>query len=71
MLSIIGATGQEPLHEDAVFIQVLNREGMVRAWPFEQLLKVVRGTRGGLLTNLAVGSATSEPSHRRLFFFLL
>ena len=29
---------------------------MVRAWPFEQLLKVVQGTLGGLLTPLAVGS---------------
>ena len=29
---------------------------MVQAWPFEQLLKVVRGTLGGLLTPLAVGN---------------
>ena len=35
---------------------MLDREGMVRAWPFEQLLKVVRGTLGGLPTPLAVGS---------------
>jgi len=27
---------------------------MVRAWPFEQLLEVVRGTLGGLPTPLAV-----------------
>ena len=35
---------------------MLDGESMVRAWPFEQLLKVVRGTLGGLLTPLAVGS---------------
>ena len=29
---------------------------MVRAWPFEQLLKVVRGTLGGLSTPFAVDS---------------
>ena len=29
---------------------------MVRAWPFEQLLEVVHGTLGRLLTPLAVGS---------------
>ena len=29
---------------------------MVRAWPFKHLLKVVRGTLGGLLTPLAVDS---------------
>ena len=29
---------------------------MVRAWPFEQLLEVVRGTLGGLPTPFAVGS---------------
>ena len=28
---------------------------MVRAWPFERLLEVVRGTLSGLLTPLAVG----------------
>ena len=35
---------------------MLDGEGMVRAWPFEQLLEVVRGTLGGLSTPLAVGS---------------
>ena len=29
---------------------------MVQAWPFEWLLKVVRGTLDGLLTPVAVGS---------------
>ena len=29
---------------------------MVRVWPFEQLLEVVWGTLGGLLTPLVVGS---------------
>ena len=38
---------------------------MVQAWPFEQLLEVVRGTLGGLLTPFAVGSG------RRCLFFLL
>ena len=33
---------------------MLHVEGMVRAWPFEQLLEVVRGTLGGLSTPLAV-----------------
>ena len=28
---------------------------MIRAWPFEQLLEVVQGTLGRLLTPLAVG----------------
>ena len=28
---------------------------MVQAWPFEQLLEVVQGTLGGLLTPLAIG----------------
>ena len=31
-------------------------ESMVQAWPFEQLLNVVRGTLGGHLTPLAIGS---------------
>ena len=35
---------------------MLDGESMVRAWPFEQLLEVVWGTLGGLLTPLAVGS---------------
>ena len=33
---------------------MLDGEGMVRAWPFEQLLEVVQGTLSGLLTPLAV-----------------
>ena len=32
---------------------MLSGESMVRAWPFDQLLKVVRGTLHGLLTSLA------------------
>ena len=44
---------------------------MVRAWPFEQLLEVVRGTLSGLLTPLRSAVATSEPSRRCLFFCLL
>jgi len=35
---------------------MLDGEGMVWAWTFEQLLKVVWGTLGGLLTPFAVGS---------------
>ena len=50
---------------------MLDGESMVRVWPFEQLLKVVRGTLGGLLTTLRSVVATSEPSRRYLFFFLL
>ena len=39
---------------------------MVRAWPFEQLLKVVRGTLGELPTPLAVDSG-----HERALALLL
>ena len=35
---------------------MLDGERMVLAWPFEQLLEVVWGTLGGLLTPLMVGS---------------
>ena len=35
---------------------MLNGEGMVRAWPLEQLLEVVQGTLRGLPTPLVVGS---------------
>ena len=34
---------------------MLDGDGMVRAWTFEQLLEVVRGTLGGLSTPLMVG----------------
>ena len=44
---------------------------MVQVWPFEQLLEVVRGTLGGLSPPLRSAVATSEPSRRCLFFFLL
>ena len=33
---------------------------MVRAWPFEQLLEVDRGTLGGLLTPLMVSSCHEQ-----------
>ena len=56
MLPLVGAFGQEPLHEDAVFVEMLNGEGMVWAWPFEQLLEVVQDTFYGIPTPLAVGS---------------
>ena len=39
---------------------------MVWAWPFEQLLKVVWGTLGGLLTPHAIGSG-----HERALALLL
>ena len=41
-------------------------ESIVWAWPFEQLLKVVWGTLGGLSTPLAVGSG-----HERALALLL
>ena len=44
---------------------------MVWASPFEQLLEVVLGILGELPTPLQSAVATSEPSHRYLFFFLL
>ena len=50
---------------------MLDGEGMIWAWPFEQLLEVVRGTLGGLSPPLRSAVATSEPSRRCLFFFLL
>ena len=50
MLRLVGASRQEPLHEDAVLVQVLDGESMVRTWSFEQLLEVVRGALSGLLT---------------------
>jgi len=43
MLPLVGASGQEPLHKDAIFVQVLDGESMVCTWPFEQLLEVARG----------------------------
>ena len=33
---------------------MLDGKGKVHAWPFEQLLEVVQGTLGGLLTPIAV-----------------
>ena len=33
---------------------------MVQAWPFEQLLEVVRGTLGGLPTPLVVGNGHEQ-----------
>ena len=39
---------------------MLDGESMVRAWPFEQLLEVVRGTLGGLLNPLVVGSGHEQ-----------
>ena len=55
MLPFVGAFGQELLHEGLVLVQMLDEEGMVRAWPLEQLLEVVRGALHGLLTALVVG----------------
>ena len=49
---------------------MLDGEGMVQTWPFEQLLEVVRGNLCELLTPLRLAVATSEPSRRCLFFFL-
>ena len=43
---------------------------MVWAWPFEQLLEVVRGTLHGLSTPLAVGGG-HEQAHASLPFLLL
>jgi len=55
VLPLVGASEQEPLQEVAVLVYVLDGERMVRAWPFEQLLEVVRGTLNGLPTPFAVG----------------
>ena len=55
MLPLVRAFGQEPLQENIVLVQVLDEEGMVRAWPFKQLLKVARGALRGLLAPCVVG----------------
>ena len=39
---------------------MLDGEGMVRAWPFEQLLEVVRGTLSGLSAPLAAGDGHEQ-----------
>jgi hypothetical protein len=41
LLPFLGATGRELLHEPVVVVCVFDRVGMIRAWPFEHLLKVV------------------------------
>ena len=70
MLPLVGAFGQEPLHKDAVFVHVLDRESMVWAWPFKQPLKVARGTLHGLLASLVVGVG-HERALTPLFVLLL
>ena len=55
VLPYVGAPRQEPLHEVIVLVQMLDGEGMVRAWPLEQLLEVVRSALRGLLTTPVVG----------------
>ena len=55
MLPLVRASGQEPLQKNVVLVQVLDGESMVRAWPFKQLLEVVRGVLRGLLAPCAVG----------------
>jgi hypothetical protein len=47
---------------------VLDGVGMVRAWPFEQLLEVVRGALCGHLLALSLRVATSEAPCRCFFF---
>ena len=50
---------------------MLDGEGMVRALPFEQLLKVVQGSLRGFPAPLRSAVAMSEPSRRYLFFLLM
>jgi len=47
MLPLVRASEQEPLQENAVLVHVLDRESMVRTWPFKQLLKVAWGPSVG------------------------
>ena len=47
MIPLVRASGQEPLQKNAVLVQVLDGEGMVRAWPFKQLLEVSWGALRG------------------------
>ena len=54
MFPLVRASGQEPLQNNIVLVQVLDGESKVRAWPFKQLLKVVQSTLRGLLAPLAV-----------------
>ena len=49
---------------------MLHVEGMVRAWPFEQLPEVVRGTFYGLLTLFVIGDG-HERALVPLFVLLL
>ena len=49
---------------------MLDGESMVRAWPFKQLLEVVRATFGGLLTLLAVGGGHERALAPLLVLFL-
>ena len=71
MLPLVGASRQEPLHKDTVFVQVLYGESMVWAWPFKQLLEVARGALHGLSAPMRSVLATSELPCRHLFFLLL
>ena len=38
LLPFLGAIGEEALHEGAVLAHVFDGEGMVWAWPLEQLV---------------------------------
>ena len=49
---------------------MLDGEGMVWAWPFEQLLEVVWGTLDGLLTLLAVDSGHEQALSPLLVFLV-
>ena len=55
MLTLVRASGQEQLQENAVLVEVLDGEGMVWAWPLKQLLKVARGALRGLPAPRTVG----------------
>ena len=61
LLPFLGATGEEMLHEGAVLAHVFVEEGMVWAWPLEQLVEVIEGASIGARSAFHSAVAMSEP----------
>jgi len=55
LLLFLGATDEETLHEGAVLVHVLDGEGVVWAWPLEQLVKVIEGALGWCSAGFSLG----------------
>jgi hypothetical protein len=71
LLPFLGAASQELLHEPGVFVCVLDRVGVVQAWPLEHFLKVVRGALGGRSLSLSLDSGHERALAPWLAFLLL